>query len=146
MADYGYLQDHADAVLDLLRASDLVVYPAEVGGTVTVPDGASPPYVSVHFAAERPLGGRLTHRSTRMRMRIYCHCVGQTDIAARAVSDMVSEALLDQLVVIPGRSCYPIRHEGNREQPPREDESTGILTATLTEIYRLESDPGVDGS
>lgn len=146
MADYGSLQDHADAVLDLLYASDLTVYPAETGGSTTVPDGAQPPFVSVHMAVDRPLGGRLTTRSTRLRMRIYAHCVGEDDIQARGVSDLVAEALLDKRPAIAGRSVFPIRHEGDRERPPREDESIGELTVTLTELYRIESLPGVDGS
>jgi hypothetical protein len=145
VADYGYVADHAAAVLALLRDSpDLTVYPAAGGGIETVPTGAAPPYVAVHFTAARPLGGRLDHRSTRIVVRIYAHCVGATDIAARHVSDLVANVLLDIRPVIDGRTCYPIRHESSRE--PRDDESTGTLVATLTEVYRLESTPGVDGS
>jgi hypothetical protein len=146
MADYGSLQVEADAVLALLYATSLTIYPSEDGGAVTVPNGAAPPYVTVHFASERPLGGRLTTRSTRSRTRIYTHCVGADDIQARGVSDLVAGALLDVRPAIAGRTCFPIRHEGNREQPPREDESIGALLVTLTEIYRLETLPGVDGS
>lgn len=146
MADYGRLQDHADAVLELLRADDdLTVYPDEGGGATTVPNGAEPPYASVHLAVYRPEGGRLTTRSTRMVARIYVHCVGGDDIAARAVSDIVAGKLLDVRPGIAGRTCFPIRHESQQQQP-REDESAGDLTATLTEVYRLESLPGVDGS
>jgi hypothetical protein len=146
MTEYGSLQEHADAYLDLLRGigPPLTVYPAEGGGVQTVPPGAEPPYVAAHFYGERPNGGRLTMGSTRMRLRAYLHCVGATDIAARAVSDLVASALLDVRPDIPGRSVYPIRHESSRE--PREDESIGALFSTLTEIYRLESNPGVDGS
>jgi len=145
MADYASLQDHADAVLALLRAQpDLTVYPPEGGGPNTVPNGALPPYVSVHIASDRPLGARLTMRSTRMRIRIYCHCVGADDIGARAVSDLVADVLLDAKVIIAGRSCYPIRSETGRD--PREDESTGQSFVTITDTYRLESDPGSTGS
>lgn len=146
MADYGSLQDHADGVLDLLYSigPTLTVYPEATGGATTVPNGAEPPFVSVHLAADRPIGHSLSHRSTRMRARIYVHCVGADDIAARAVSDLVAGALLDQRPDIPGRTVFPIRHETDR--PPREDESTGDLLVTLTEVYRLETLPGVDGS
>ena len=120
MADYASLQDHADAALALLRiVPGLTVYPAEDGGPNVIPNGAIPPYVSVHLAADRPLGSRLTMRSTRMRVRIYCHCVGTDDISARAVSDMVADALLDVRPVIVGRSVYPIRNETGRD--PREE-------------------------
>jgi hypothetical protein len=145
MADYGLLQDHADAVLGLLYASDLTVYPSETGGAATVPNEAPPPFVSVHLAVYRPNGGRLTTRSTRMVARIYANCVGADDIQARGVSDLVAAALLDVRPTIAGRTCFPIRHE-TQQQPPREDESAGALLVTLTEIYRLESLPGVDGS
>jgi hypothetical protein len=146
MADYGNLQDDADAVLDLLYAigPTLSVYPAAGGGAVTVPNGTPPPYATVHFAVGRPLGGRLPARSTRQLTRIYVHCVGGDDIAARAVSVLVAGALLDVKPAITGRTCFPIRHESH--QPPREDESTGVLTVTLTEVYRLESLPGTGGS
>jgi hypothetical protein len=145
MADYGSLQDHADAFLALIDAEPLLTwYPAESSGANTLPNGAAPPFLTVHFVVDRPLGGRLTTRSTRMRMRAHCHCVGADDIAARAVSDLLAGAVLDRVPLITGRTCFPIRHETSH--PPREDESTGALTATLTEIYRLESLPGVDGS
>lgn len=123
---------------------DLTVYPDEGGGLTMVPNGATPPYVSVHFVADRPLGGRLDMRSTRMRVRAICHCVGSDDIAARVVSDLVSGALLDVVPTIVGRVCYPIRSEVGGD--PRADESTNELVVTITDTYRLESDPGRDGS
>lgn len=139
------LQDHAAAVLALLRAQpDLVVFPTEDSGPETVPRGTAPPYVSVHMVADRPLGGRLSMRSTRFRMRIYANCVGATDVGARAVADLVADALLDVKPDINGRNCYPIRSEIGRD--PREDESTGALVVTITETYRLESELGRTGS
>jgi len=145
MGDYGNFQDHADAVMALLYATpDLTVYPAEDGGPTTVPANAPPNYLSVHMVADKSLGGRLAHRSTRMRMRIYCHCVGQDDLAARAVSDLASGALLDVKPVIDGRVCYPIRSEVGSD--PRDNEATGATTVTITDTYRLESDAGRDGS
>jgi len=144
MADYGYLQDHADAMLALLYADpDLTVYPPEGGGPTTVPAGTEPPYVSVHFAADRPLGGRLDHKSTRLRMRAYAHCVGANDIAARAVCDLVANAWLDVKPSVDGRNTYPIRSELS---VPQANEVTGSTTVTITDTYRLESGPGSDGS
>lgn len=145
MSDYGDLQDHADAFLALLRGdSELTVYPEADGGLETVPTGAQPPYVAVHFVADDALGGRLSHRSTRHRMRAICHCVGANDIAARAVRGMVTRAVLDVIPEIPGRSVYPIRSEPGAES--REDESTGRLVVTIPAMFRLESDPGVESS
>jgi hypothetical protein len=147
MADYGSLQDHADAIMDALRAETrLTVYPAETGGATMVPNGAEPPYVSVHIAGDYPLGGRMSHLSTRTRVRAYCHCVGADDTAARAVHDLVRGALLDLRVTIPGRACYPIRYETGRDHDPRATETTGVTVVTITDCYRLESEPGVDGS
>lgn len=141
MSDYGSLQADATAVLALLRAGgDLVVFPAVAGGPKTVPAGTVPPYVAVHFAGARPLGGRLDHRSTRTTTRIYLHCVGTTDASARAVSEKVAGKLLDVRPAIAGRTSYPIRHETSRE--PDVDESTGTLLSSLTEVYRLDTEPG----
>jgi hypothetical protein len=145
MSDYGSLQDHADAMLALLYAEALLtVFPAEGGGPTTVPNGQQPPYVAVHFAADRPIGGRLTARSTRLRVRAYAHCVGADDIAARAVSELVAAVWLDARPSIVGRVVFPIRSEVGRD--PREDESTGTLFVTITDTYRLETLPGIFGS
>ena len=141
MADYGTVQAHADAILALLRAdASLVVYPPTGGGGTTVPAGTNPPYVVVQVIADRPDGGRLQHLSTRFRARAYCQCVGANDIAARVVSDRVAAALLDVRPTIAGRSVYPIRHDIGRD--PLSTDTTGTTTVTITDVYRLESDPG----
>jgi len=148
VSDYGTLETHAAAALDLLRdalaLTSVDVYPVEGGGLQVVPNGTAPPYVAVHFDADRPIGGRLHHRSTRFRMRMYANCVGLNDAAARQVSDLVAAAWLDVKPVVAGRACYPIRSETGRD--PRLDESTGATVVTISDAYRLESDPGHDGS
>lgn len=141
------LQDHADAVLTLLRdETRLIVYPVAGGGPKTIPNGTQPPYLTAHFNAERVLGGRLNHRSTRFMLRIYLYCTGGDDQAARAVCDLAAAAILDTVPVINGRACYPIRHEHHRPLPPEEDQSTGRLVATILDMYRLESMTGSTGS
>lgn len=145
MADYGAIQDHAHAVLALLYATDhLTVYPAQSGGPTTVPAGAAPPYVSVHMAGDWASGETLRGSSTRTRVRIYTHCVGANDIAARAVLDLVRSALLDAVPSIPGRACFPIRSE--IIQPPQVTEPVAQTAVTITATWRLESVPGRDGS
>lgn len=144
------IQAHADAFLTPLRAdTGLVVYPvanaAPGSGTSTIPDGAAPPYVSVHVTFGRGLGPdpvnpTLDMRSGRALARAYCHCVGGDDIAARAVAQRVQAALLDVRPTIAGRTCYPIRFDAF--EPPRPDESTGQLISDLVVVYRLESVPG----
>ncbi|MET7395620.1 hypothetical protein ABZS66_19230 [Dactylosporangium sp. NPDC005572] len=140
------LQLHANAFLGLLRESaGLVVLPVAPGtpgsGRGIVPAGRKPPYVVAYFAAERPSGGRLDGRSTRMVVRGYFHCVGETTTAAQAVADQVAAAVLDVKPVIAGRACWPIRHEAS-QPPPEPNESTGGLVVDLVDVYRLESMPG----
>lgn len=144
MADYGSLDDHAAAFMQLLYdESNLTVYPQPDGGAVTVPAGTTPPYVVVQIIGEdTPDGGRMTHLSTRMRMRAYCQCVGANDVAARRVRDLVARAVLDVKPTITGRSVYPIREDIARE--PLSSDTTGSTVVTQTVVYRLESEPGTD--
>ena len=136
-------EPHAVAILDLLRAvPDLVVYPPEDGadGTQIVPTGASPPYVVAYIQVSYVLGPTIALESSRAVVRITCHSVGQTDIAARVVAGLVRGALLDITPVIAGRKSYPVRYDDG--QPPRPDESLGHLVISQVDIYRLESLPG----
>lgn len=140
----GAAQDHANALLALLRADPgLTVYPKVNGaagsGTGLVPAGSTPPYVAVHVTTDRPLGETLDMRSIRVVVRAYCHCVGANPTAARAVADRVAAALLDVKPAVTGRTVWPIRHDAS--QPPRNDESTGALVVDLVDVYRLESLP-----
>ena len=148
---YGVLQDHADAMLEPLRAElaspgPIPLYPAEAGGPTTVPNGAAPPYVVAHFMPDYGMGDTLDMRSTRFRMRAYAHCVGANDEAARGLADRVRAAWLDLRPAVPGRTSYPVRFEIHRPQPPDSDESTGRATVTITVLYRLETVPGPSGS
>jgi hypothetical protein len=134
--------DHAEAVLSLLRqVPDLVVFPEEngTGDGKLVPDGTEPPYVAVHFHREYGEAEDATGATTRIVLRPICHCVGETQMAAQAVSTLVAGALLDVTPSIPDRECFPIRHEGS--VPARDDESTGRRVVDLTETYRLETVP-----
>lgn len=145
MADYGSLVDHAAPVMALLYGqAGVTTYPAVAGGPSTVPPGTAPPYRSVHIVADRPDGQRLNHLSTRFRARIYVHHVGASTRAARELSDLTAEVLLDVRPDVDGRSCYPIRHESS--QQPLVNEPVAQTAVTITDVYRLESDPGVDGS
>lgn len=144
MADYGDERDHADAMLELLRARPITVYPDETGGPATVPPGTAPPYVSVHFVTTHVNGGRLDTRSTRSVTRAFAHCVGANDIAARAMARQVRTAWLDVRPDIPGRSVYPIRHEQTRDADVTEP--VAQTTVTITTVYRLEDQPGANGS
>lgn len=142
---FASLEAHADAVLALLYAETrLTVFPAAEPGPRVAPNKVAPPYVTVHFASIRPKSGRLTMRSTAMRMRIYAHCSGATDASARVTADLVAGVLLDAIPTLPGRVVYPIAHETSQQdnRPPREDESTSRLVSTLTEVYLLRTEAG----
>lgn len=135
------IQEHAAAVLSLLAAAPLA--PALVVHDGAVPDGVGPPYVLVYFADTDPelSGSRpLTGQSRRYVLRVYAHCVGGNQDAARKVSDRVRAALLDVAPTVAGRSCFPIRREDG--QPPQRNEGTGALTQDKVDVYRLESIPG----
>lgn len=149
MSDYGDEQDHANAMLTLLRARPITVYPPTTGGPSTVPVGASPPYVSVHFVTEHVDGDHLNTKSTRSRTRAFAYCVGANDIAARAMAAQVRQAWLDVRPEIAGRSVYPIRHEQTRDllaQDTQPTEPVAQTTVTITSIYRLEDLPGRQAS
>ena len=144
MTDYGDEQGHANAMLALLRARPITVYPAVAGGPTTVPSGAAPPYVSVHFVSQHVDGDRLQHWSTRTVTRAFAHCVGANDIEARAMAAQVKEAWLDAIPELDGRSVYPIRHEQTRDADVTEP--VAQTTVTITAVYRLEDQPGRQSS
>lgn len=113
-------EDHVAAFLALLTGAALTVYDGEVTGT--------PPaqYVLVYAYFETPDGLvapdaiSLAGDSIELDLRMYVHCVGVTPQSARATADRVRTAVLDQVLTVTGRTCFPIRwREG---QPPRRDE------------------------
>lgn len=140
MANYSTSQADANAMLALLRARPITVYPDADGGLSTVPDGATPPYVVAHFVTQHVDGNNLPTKSTRTITRAYAHCVGDDDIAARAMLDQVQAAWLDVRPAISGRNCYPIRHEQTRDVSTTEP--VAQTTVEITAVYRLESVPG----
>lgn len=134
------IQDHAHAVLNVLSTAGVTVHDGEVA------DGAPAPYVLVYLYVQTPDGQvapdkvALSGGSTVVDMWIYCHCVGLTAAAARGVSGAVSSALLDKVVTISGRTCFPIRwREG---QPPVRNEDTGEAIFDQVDVYGLTSVPG----
>lgn len=134
------IQDHADAVLGLLRADSLLtVYDGQVTGTADH-------YVLVYTFRQLP-GGEiapdktpLTGDSTTVDMRFYCHCVGVDAIAARAVQGRVQTALLDVTPSVAGRACFPIRWIDGTQS--NRNEETGALVVDAVDVYGLTSVPG----
>lgn len=134
------LQDHANAVLNLLRAdASLTVYDGQVTGTADH-------YALVYTYRTLPSGDlapdktALTGDTTTVDMRFYIHCVGGDAIAARAVQARVETALRDVTPSVAGRACFPIRWvEGTQAQ---RDEETLALVVDNVDVYSLVSVPG----
>jgi hypothetical protein len=134
------LQDHADAVLNLLRADVLLtVYDGQV-------TGAADHYVLVYTLRQLPGADLapdktpLTGDTVTVDMRFYCHCVGVDAVAARAVQGRVQAALADVTPSVAGRACFPIRWvEGEQQQ--RDEETLGLIVDAV-DVYSLVSVPG----
>ncbi len=128
------VQDLANAGLALLRAdAGLTVYDGKVD--------ASPPdhYVLVYTMRHLPTGDvtpdkiRLTGTSRAVEMRMYCHCVGSTAAAARAVQGRVQAALLDVTPTVAARVCFPIRWIDG--QQAERDEETLRAVFDMVDVY-----------
>ncbi len=137
------IQDHANAVLALLDADN--VNPALVVYDGVVPDGGSTPYVLVYFyvatldGPAAPDKVPLTLNSDVIELWIYCHCVGGSAAAARAVSARARAALLNVTPTIAGRTCFPIRWR--QSQPPQRSEETLQLSMDQVDVYGLVTLP-----
>lgn len=134
------LQDHANAVLNLLRADALLtVYDGQV-------TGSTDHYVLVYTFRQLP-GGELAPDKTSLAgdvttvdMRFYCHCVGAGAVASRAVQARVQAALQDVTPVVAGRACFPIRWVEGQQQ--ERDEDTLALVVDTVDVYSLVTVPG----
>jgi hypothetical protein len=142
------VQDLFDAFFALLLTAP--GSPSLVAFDGKVDDGAVPPYAKVDFFIETPNGLvapdaiSLTGASTAIDAVAYVRCVGadpQAARAARGVSGRVRAALLDQVLVVSGRSCFPIRWM--ESQPPqRNEEIPGRTVFDLVDVYGWRSVPG----
>jgi hypothetical protein len=142
------VQDLADAFLALLATAPggpqaLAFYDG------AVPDGPEPAYALVYFLIETPDGVGapdavpFTLASTVIDALAYVHCVGaepQAARAARAVAGRVRAAVLDQVLTVPNRQCFPIRWDSG--QPPVRNELTGLVVFDQVDVYRFRSVPG----
>lgn len=131
-------QAHADAFLGLLQAdTDLVVYDGKVPD---LPAVVAKQYVLLYFDTTTPEGTSLTGEQDRAITRAYCHCVGADAKASRAIAGRVAARLLNAVVSVAGRVCWPIRDDGSGG-PPDRDETTGVQVMDGVSVYRLESVP-----
>lgn len=123
---------HAAAILDLLEA-DTVLNVCDG----QVPDGTAKPYVVVYFHGLPQRGDDLTGMSREKKVRATIHCVGETAVSSRIISQRVEAALLDQKPTIAGRVTWPIECEYN--QPPIRDEYTGVPAHDAISVYVLKT-------
>jgi hypothetical protein len=132
-------QDHAQAFLGLLAGNaTLTTFEGEV--TNPTPD---PPYVVVYPVVTWPAdadGTALTNQQVVVSASFYCHCVGLSDPAARAVGMQVRSTVLNARPVVSGRSCGLIRQADS--QPPQRDDSTGRAVFSALAVYSFTSHPG----
>jgi hypothetical protein len=134
------LEDHAAAFLAAIAGTGLTVYDGQVG------DGAPSQYVLVYALFETPDGAiapdvlSLTLASTTLDALMYVHQVGITSPSARATAARVRSAVLDQVLTVAGRTCFPVRwREG---QPPRRNEEIpGAPVHDQVDIYSWRSVP-----
>ena len=134
---------HVQAILARLRAAPgpppLVVLDG------VVPAGVTPPYVLLYFTVSTPAGEMpadstsIDMTSDRLVLRAYSHSVGANAQAARMVADRVWGALFNAAVQVPGRTCWPVRHDDG--QPMTRDESTGVAVMDQVDVWRLETIP-----
>jgi hypothetical protein len=140
------IQDQADAFLALARTAP----PSSPALTVydgLVPKSPAASYALVYFSIETPDGVAepdkisLTYASTAINARAYVHCVSIDASGARAVAGRIRAGVLDQVLAIAGRSCFPIRwREG---QPPQRNEDVpGAPVFDLVDVYGWSSIPG----
>lgn len=135
------IQDHFDAFFALLQAdATLNPYDGEV------PPAPAPRYSLVYFYIETPNGLlapdaiSLAGLSTVVDARAYVHNVGSTPSSARAQSGRVRTAVLDKVLAITNRSCFPI--EWLEGQPPRRNEELpGDPVHDLVDVYGWRSVP-----
>lgn len=133
-------EDHAAAFLAVLTGAGLTTYDSKVD------DGAPGMYVLVYPCFQTPDGLAapdalsLTLASVALDAWMYVHSVGSTAASARAVSSRVRTAVLDQVLTVAGRTCFPVRwREG---QPVRRDEEIpGEPVHDLVEVYGWRSVP-----
>ena len=134
------VQAHADAFL--ARARTAAGSPALVVLDGYVPEGQAKPYLVVYLHAETPElpdSRSVQGASERLVMYAYCHSVAGSSLAARAVSQRARGAVLDAVLTVSGRRCFPVRHI---ESPPLDrDESTGVAVFDQVDVYRFESVP-----
>jgi hypothetical protein len=133
-------EDHVAAFLALLSGTGLTAYDSIVS------DGAPETYVLVYPHFETPDGTiapdalSLVLSSIALDAWMYVHSVSSTPASARAIAARARTAVLDQVLTVAGRACFPVRwREG---QPVRRDEEIpGGPVFDQVDVYGWRSVP-----
>jgi len=129
-------ETHARVVLDLLtNDGNQPVY------NNYAPDNTAPPYLYVYSHVWWPGSGsdgqNFEGVTNQCVTRAYVHCVGETDEAARSLSNRVRQLLVNVKPVIAGRSCSLIQQESSNT--PEKDERSGVLIMDAVASYLFTS-------
>lgn len=131
----------AHALPVLARLSAVITSPRKVFvGKVDPPvtNLAATPYVLARFAEAAPALA-FTGVTHLYAMRIACHCVGASEMAAMQMADLAAAALQDFTPTVPGRTCFPLRWDDATGQSP--NEATGTSVHNQIRVYLLRSVP-----
>lgn len=142
MADPPETDPHTSAILDRLR----IALPA----AVTVHDGGVPATPGQTYAVVYP-GPGLRERSAlvavsdHLTVTFQVTCVGSTPLQTRQVCDQVCAALIDNILAVPGRQCWPVTQDEGMPPIARNDRTRDPSIARprfwLTPEFRLQSTP-----
>lgn len=112
------VEDHVAAVKVLLAglpALQVTVYDGEV------PKTAAQMYAVLYTPPGDVSRGSLRAVSDQFRMVVQVTCVGISAAQARRVVGLVRDALVDQVPVVAGRTCWPIVQEEGTPSIQRDD-------------------------
>lgn len=133
-------EDHIAAFAALLTSVGLTVYDGEV------PDDPAVQYVLLYDYFVTPDGLTapdalsLTLASGPLDPQIYVHSVGVTRQSARATAARVRAAVLDQVLAVAGRTCFPVRHRDG-QSVRRNEEIPGRPVFDQVDVYGWRSLP-----
>lgn len=128
---------HAAPILQAMRSSGSPALRVFDG---SVDPKTVPPYVVAYVATTTPESTTFEDVFDRVECTSIVHSVGGTSESARVIADRVWTALLGQTPTVTGRTCSRIRLIDS--QPPRRDESTGLLIVDQVDVYQYVSLPG----
>jgi hypothetical protein len=134
----GHDQALVAAIFQLLALDPILSTKAFDG---FVPTGTTVPYVVVYTTMDRPSldpENGLDARSRIITGRWYCHCVGGSAAAARAMVQRVRNQLIDVRPAVDGMNTGMIREISGPPAPFR-DEATGVLLIDAVVIFELRA-------